>query len=109
MDAERPQVAARNRLHSSRLTAFRMNTTVALNRRIARAPIWRVGAISSLSAAAATAAWALAAETAGVPMLAGNIGAQHADPIGPMTFAVTTAVFSLLGTLVAIVAARRSR
>jgi Family of unknown function (DUF6069) len=94
------------------MTSSTRTTSIADSRAnvqlIPRHSILRVGVLASVAAAAATAVVALAAEAADVPMRAGSLGAHHADAIGPLTFALTTLMWSAVGTLLAAILARRA-
>lgn len=72
-------------------------------------PVWRTGVAAGAAAAIATEAYGLVARAAGVTMRAGNMGADHADPITVGMFAMGTLLCTLLGTFIAAVITRRSR
>ncbi|GAA2985538.1 hypothetical protein LV75_005309 [Actinokineospora diospyrosa] len=55
-------------------------------------PIWLVSAAAGLAAAAATEVYGLLARAAGVPMAAGGLGADTAEPITVGMFAMGTVI-----------------
>jgi len=82
---------------------------LSFTERARTAPVWRVSAAAGLVAAAAAELFALGARLADVPMRAGNAGADHAESIPPFGFAVTTLMFTVAGTVLAVVLARTAR
>jgi hypothetical protein len=78
--------------------------------RSARAtPVWRVGAMASVAAAGATELLATAARAAGVAMRAGNPGAHTPAKIAVGGFAEPTLMCAAIGTVLAVVLARRAK
>jgi hypothetical protein len=73
-----------------------------------RTRVWPVGVAAGVAAAIATSLVALVASAAGVPMRAGNIGADTADSINALTFALATWGCAAIGTFLAVVLARRA-
>lgn len=69
-------------------------------------PIWLVSASAGAAAAIATELYGLSARAAGVPMSAGNIGAETAGPISVGMFAMGTLICTFWGTLLAMLIAR---
>ncbi|GCD94533.1 DUF6069 family protein [Embleya hyalina] len=71
-------------------------------------PVWLVSVAAGAVAAVATEAYGLIARGLGTPMRAGNIGAATAEPITVGMFAMGVAVAMTLGTLSAVLIARRA-
>lgn len=80
----------------------------AAARGLASLPIWLVGAIAGVAASAATELYGLAAGAAGVPMAAGSIGSDTAQPISVGMFAMGTLICTFWGTVLAVILARRA-
>ncbi|MBM7775899.1 hypothetical protein JOD54_006103 [Actinokineospora baliensis] len=72
-------------------------------------PLWLVSATAGLAAAAATEVYGLLARATGIPMAAGNIGADTAEPITVGMFAMGTAISVFWGTVLALLFARFAR
>jgi hypothetical protein len=72
-------------------------------------PVWLVGAVAGLAAAAATELYGLAARAAGVPMSAGNVGGTTAEPITVGMFAMGTVICTFWGTVLAVLPVPRRR
>jgi hypothetical protein len=72
-------------------------------------PVWRVGAQVGVVAAVATELVGTVARAADVPMRAGNPGAHTATKIALLGFAEPTLMCSAIGTVLAVVFARRAR
>jgi hypothetical protein len=72
------------------------------------APVWRVGALAGVLAAVAAEVYAAAADAAGVSMLTGGWGAERPEPIPTGGFAVSVLMWTAVGTLIAVVLARRA-
>lgn len=68
--------------------------------------VWLVSALAGVVAAVATELYGLAARAAGIPMSAGNIGADTADPITIGMFAMGTLISTFWGTVLAVIFAR---
>jgi hypothetical protein len=69
-------------------------------------PVWLVGALAGVSAAAATELYGLAARAAGIPMAAASAGEATAKPITVGMFAMGTLTCAFWGTLLAVALAR---
>lgn len=78
---------------------------------LARSPVWRVGVLASVAAAIVTELFALGARAIDVPMEAGSPGVDTATaaPIPIGGFAVGTLIWSIVGTVLAVVLARRAK
>ena len=88
-----------------------MTTTVPAHHTLptpTRTGVWRRGLTCGICAAVVTEIYGALARTAGVTMRAGNIGADHADPITVGMFAMGTLLCTLIGTVVAAALIRRS-
>ena len=88
-----------------------MKTTVQDHRALqtpTRTGVWQRGLTSGISAAVVTEVYGALARAAGVTMRAGNVGADHADPITVGMFAMGTLLCALIGTIIAASLARRS-
>ncbi|MFI6581075.1 DUF6069 family protein [Embleya sp. NPDC050493] len=68
--------------------------------------VWMVSVAAGVAAAIGTEVYGLLARGLGVPMRAGNIGAETADPITVGMFAMGTAVSLSIGTVLAVLVAR---
>ncbi|MFF7245399.1 DUF6069 family protein [Embleya sp. NPDC008237] len=68
--------------------------------------VWMVSVAAGVAAAIGTEVYGLLARGLGVPMRAGNIGAETADPITVGMFAMGTAVGLSIGTVLAVLVAR---
>jgi Family of unknown function (DUF6069) len=73
----------------------------------ATTPVWRVAALATLVAAVTTELFGLAARALDVPMKAGNFAADHAEDIFVGAFAFSTILYGAIGTIVAVVLARK--
>ena len=82
--------------------------TVSRHTFLTSAPVWRVGAAASVLAAVATEIYARLADAAGVSLLVGGFGADHAEPIPVGGFATATLMWAAIGTILAVVLARRA-
>jgi heme A synthase len=69
-------------------------------------PVWLVGLCAGLAAAAVTELYGLGARAAGIPMRAGGIGADTAEPITVGMFAMGTLICSFWGIVLAVLLAR---
>jgi heme A synthase len=69
-------------------------------------PVWLVGVLAGITAAAATELYGLTARVAGIPMAAGGIGAATAGPITVGMFAMGTLICTFWGTILAMLLAR---
>jgi hypothetical protein len=72
------------------------------------APVWRVGALAAVLAAVVTEGYARIIDAAGVSLLVGGFGADHAEPIPAGGFATVTLMWSVVGVILAVVLARRA-
>lgn len=72
-------------------------------------PVWRVGALATVAAAIVTELFALATKALGVPMEAGSPGGGAAAPIPVGGFAVSVLIWSAVGTVLAVILARRAK
>jgi Family of unknown function (DUF6069) len=72
-------------------------------------PVWRVGAMAGIAAAIATELFALAARAIDVPMEAGGMGASKAEAIPAGAFAFSTLIWTVIGTVVAVVLSRKAK
>ena len=93
-----------------------MTTTIAptvrsipTQARAARTPVWRVGALSGMAAAVAATAVAVAAKAVDVPMKAAPKSAEIGRSIPLNGFAVSTLACAAIGTILAVVLARKAR
>ncbi|MFE3206245.1 DUF6069 family protein [Embleya sp. NPDC055664] len=75
---------------------------------ISTRPVWLVSVAAGAVAAVATEVYGLIARELGSPMRAGNIGAATAEPITVGMFAMGVAVAMSVGTLLAVLIARRA-
>ncbi|MEV4757911.1 DUF6069 family protein [Micromonospora sp. NPDC049559] len=71
-----------------------------------RLPVWLVSALAGLAAAVTTELYGLVARSVGIPMYAGNVGADHAEPITVGMFAMGTVISTFWGTVLAVALAR---
>lgn len=71
-------------------------------------PVWLVSVAAGAVAAVATEVYGLIARGLGTPMRAGNVGAATAEPITVGMFAMGVAVSMSVGTLLAVLIARRA-
>ncbi|MET1074976.1 MAG: DUF6069 family protein [Umezawaea sp.] len=69
-------------------------------------PVWIVSAGSGLVAACAVEIYGLLADAVGVPMRAGNVGADTTEPITAGMFAMGTCISVFWGTVLAVLLAR---
>lgn len=69
-------------------------------------PVWLVGALAGLAAAAATELYGLAARTAGIPMSAAGLGDTAPQRIAVGMFAMGTLICAFWGTVLALLLAR---
>ncbi len=76
--------------------------------RLAGLPVWRVGALAAVAASVVTEAYGLAARAAGVPMYAGDPGATKAVPLNVGAFAMGVVLCTFVGTVLAVILARRA-
>jgi hypothetical protein len=74
-----------------------------------RKPVWRVGAVATIAGAFVTELFALAARGLDVPMKAADPGAASAKDIPVGGFATAVLMWAAVGTVLAIVLARRSK
>ncbi len=72
-------------------------------------PVWLVSVLAGLAAAVTTELYGLVARAVGVPMRAGNIGADHADPVTVGLFAMGVLICTFWGTILAVLLARFAR
>lgn len=77
--------------------------------RLAAQPVWRVGALAAVAASAVTEIYGAVARAVGVPMAVGNPGATKTVPLnfGAFTIGVVTCTF--VGTILAVVLARKAK
>jgi len=73
---------------------------------IATSPVWLLGVLAAVAAAIVTELFALGARAIGVPMEAGSLGADTAEPIPLGGFAVGTLMWSVVGIILAVVLAQ---
>jgi hypothetical protein len=83
-------------------TTFESPTHAGASRTKTAASLWKTGAIAGVTASVATAATAAIADAAGVPL---RVGGQSIPLMG---FAQVTLVASIIGTVLAVVLARRA-
>jgi hypothetical protein len=76
---------------------------------LATGPIWRVGALAGVAAAVATTIVGLIAKAADVPLEARGMGQDAAEEIGLYFFALNTLIWVAVGTVIAVVMARRAK
>lgn len=69
-------------------------------------PVWLVGVLAAVLAAALTELFALAARALGVPMEAASGDATEAAPIAPGGFATGVLIWSVVGIILAVALAR---
>lgn len=81
----------------------------SLRSRLMSRPVWQVGVLATVAGAVATEAYAAIAKAAGVAWEAGSFGAEHAETIPFGGFAVSTLMWCAVGTLVAVVLARKAK
>ena len=84
-------------------------TTETIEPRTTPLPVWRVGAVAGVVAAAATTAVALAAKAADVPMVAAPKTAEVGRDIPMSGFAVSTLGCTAVGVVIAVLLARWAR
>jgi heme A synthase len=82
--------------------------TIAGRFRLARVPVPAAGAIAAVAGAAVLYAYGAVARALSGPMQAGDIGASHADPITPASFSIGVVLCTVVGTVLALVLARRA-
>lgn len=71
--------------------------------------MWRVGAVASVVAAMVTVLFALGAKAIDIPLEAPALGEDTAERIPVGAFAVVTLMWSAVGTVLAVVLARRAK
>jgi hypothetical protein len=76
--------------------------------RLARIPVPAAGAIAAVAGAAVLYGYGAVARALAGPMQAGDIGASHADPITPASFSLGVVLCTAVGTVLALVLARRA-
>jgi hypothetical protein len=81
---------------------------IQLDRRRPSRPLWRAGALATLEAAVGTELVGALGRAAGVPLRVGRTHGASIHVVFP-SFAFSTVVSGLAGTLLAIVLAKRSR
>jgi hypothetical protein len=74
----------------------------------ARVPVAAAGAVAAAAGAAVLYGYGAAAQALSGPMRAGDIGASHADPITPSSFSIGVVLCTVVGTVLAVVLARRA-
>ena len=72
-------------------------------------PVWRVGAMATITGAAVTELFSLAARALDVPMRAADPGASAAKDIPVGGFAMAVLMWAVVGTVLAVVFARRAK
>lgn len=76
---------------------------------LATTPVWRIGALAAIVAALATTAVAVLAKALGVPLMAAPQTADAAQAIPMSGFAMGTLLSTAIGTVLAVVLARRAK
>jgi heme/copper-type cytochrome/quinol oxidase subunit 4 len=76
--------------------------------RLARVPVPAAGVIAAVAGAALLYGYGAVARAIAGPMQAGDIGASHADPITPASFSIGVVLCTVVGTVLALVLARRA-
>ena len=76
--------------------------------RFARVPVPAAGAVAAVAGAAVLYGYGAVARALSGPMQAGDIGASHADPITPASFSIGVVLCTVVGTVLAMVLARRA-
>jgi heme/copper-type cytochrome/quinol oxidase subunit 4 len=71
-------------------------------------PVPVAGAIATVAGAAVLYGYGAVAQALSGPMQAGDIGASHADPITPASFAIGVVLCTVVGTVLALVLAARA-
>ncbi len=72
-------------------------------------PVWLVSVLAGVAAAVTTELYGQLARAVGIPMRAGNLGADTAGPIGVGTFTMGVATAMFWGTILAVLIARYAR
>lgn len=78
-------------------------------RTTARPAVWRVGAVATIAGAGVTELFSLVARALDVPMRAAAPGASSAKDIPVGGFAMAVLMWAAVGTVLAVVLARRAR
>jgi hypothetical protein len=76
--------------------------------RLARIPVPAAGAVAAVAGAAVLYGYGAVARALAGPMQAGDIGASHADPVTPSSFSIGVVLCTVVGTVLALVLARRA-
>jgi amino acid transporter len=76
---------------------------------LATRPIWQVGALAGVAAAVATTIVALIAKAVDVPLEARSMGQDSAEDIALYFFPINTLFWTLIGTVIAVIMARRAK
>ena len=74
-----------------------------------KTPVWRVGALATLGGAIVTEAFSLLARAIDIPMAAADPGADAAKDIPVGGFAMAVVMWAAVGTVLAVVLARRAK
>jgi hypothetical protein len=84
-------------------------TTIPARSGSATTPVWRVGAVAAVAAAVATTVVALTAKAIDIPMKAAASEASVAKAIPLSGFALGTLLATAIGTILAVILARRAQ